>query len=426
MFSKYFSALFVLIFLSQQIFAQYDAPLYTSYTTVAERIKLHDRLIKHSITQNLSIPLNDSTEENWEEAFDALEVLLYKSPLVDAKIHKAFDEVETRSLDFQKALLGLAYTNYPGIFLAQAKKLLTNTDDPKVFALCAEYLLQQKKDPLLINTISKLIEMKFGDQGIINPILYTLQVHISEQKTNGTFLSKKLLAELFSSRFLPGQTIAYSIQRKNRDYPGLMIVRRSDGEFITDSNGIIFNVPQLARSTTNLPFYLRGGNTPQGIFLMHGFGVSMSSFIGPTANIQLSMPVEENIKAFMRDSSITDTTWNIDYYKKLLPADLQSYLPLYYSYYAGLGGRTEIIAHGTTIDPAIYTNKPYYPLTPSQGCLCTKEIWNGKRLESDQQKLVNALLKAGGANGYCVVIELDDKQASVSLKDIMPYLKPNY
>ncbi|KAA9041547.1 hypothetical protein FW778_05865 [Ginsengibacter hankyongi] len=420
--NKYFFLLLLFVFTTTVLFAQYDAPLYTSYTTAVERAKLHDRLIRYSINKSLSSALNDSTEENWEDAFDALEVLLYKSPLVDAKVHKAFDEVETRSLDFQKALLGIAYTNYPGIFFQQVKKLLSSTDDPKVFALCAEYLLQQKKDPLIINTISKLIETKFGDEGIINPILYMLQVHISEQKTKGTFLSNKLLTELFSSKFLPGQTIAYSIQRKNRNYPGLMIVRRYDGKFITDSNGIIFNIPQLARSITNLPFYLRGGNTPQGIFFMNGFGVSMSSFIGPTANIQLSMPVEENIKAFMRDSSITDTTWNIDYYKKLIPADLQNYLPLFYSYYAGLAGRTEIIAHGTTIDPAIYSKQPYYPLTPTSGCLCTKEIWNGKRLESDQQKLVNALLKAGGANGYCLVIELDDKQAPVTLNDIIPYL----
>jgi len=419
--SKYFF-LFILIFSTLQLPAQYDAPLYASYTTSVEKKKLHDRLIKYSINQNLSLPLTDSTEENWEDAFDAMEVLLYKSPLVDAKIHKAFDEIEARSLDFQKALLGLAHTNYPGIFFQQAKKLLTNTDDPKVFALCAEYLLQPKKDSSLINSITKLIVTKFGDQGIINPILYMLQVHISEQKAGGIFLPKKLLEQLFSNKFLPGQTIAYSIQRKNRDYPGVMIVRRYDGKFITDSNGVIFNIPQLARSITNLPFYLRGGNTPQGIFLMHGFGVSMSSFIGPTANIQLSMPVEENIKAFMRDSSITDTTWNIDYYKKLIPVDLQNYLPLYYSYYAGLAGRTEIIAHGTTIDPAIYSKQPYYPLTPTSGCLCTKEIWNGKRLESDQQKLVNALLKAGGANGYCVVIELDDAQSAVTLKDILPYI----
>ncbi len=420
--SKKFLFLVFFTSLLNQTFAQYDAPLYTSYTTAIQRAKLHDRLIKYSINTNLSVPLNDSTEENWEDAFDALEVLLYESPLVDAKIHKAFDGIQTRSIDFQKALLGLAYANYPGIFFQPVKKLLGSTNDPKVFALCAEYLLQQKKDTILVNTVSKLIETKFGEQGIIDPVLYMLQVHISEQKTTGTFLSKKLLKEFFSSKFLPGQTVAYSIQRKDRDYPGLMIVRGYDGKFITDSDGVIFNIPQLARSIANLPFYLRGGNTPEGIFSMHGFGVSMSSFIGPTANVQLSMPVEENIKAFMRDSSINDTTWNIEYYKKLIPADLQNYLPLYYSYYAGLAGRTEIIAHGTTIDPTFYSKQPYYPLTPTSGCLCTKEIWNGKRLESDQQKLVNALLKAGGANGYCVVIELDDAQSAVTLKDILPYI----
>jgi hypothetical protein len=421
LFGKYFSVLFILIFLSQNLFAQYDAPLYTSYTTITERAKLHDRLINYSIQKNLSSQLNDSTEENWEDAFDAIEVLLYKSPFSDKKIHTAFNEIETRSVDFQKALLQVAYTVYPKIFIPQVKNLIHTTGDAKVFAMCAEYI-QQAKDSAYMPTVSKLLETKFGDSAVINPVLYMLQIHISEKNIKGLFLSKKLFTELFSNKFLPGQTVMYSIQRKNRDYPGLVLIRNQYGDFIKDSNGIIFSVPQLARSTTNLPFYLRGGNTPQGIFLMHGFGVSMSSFIGPTANVQLSMPIEESIKAFMRDSSITDTTWNIDYYKKLIPADLQNYLPLYYSYYAGLAGRTEIIAHGTTIDPNIYIHQSYYPLTPSQGCLCTKEIWNGKRLESDQQKLINALLKAGGANGYCVVIELDDKQSPVTLNDIISYL----
>jgi hypothetical protein len=418
----YFSAFLILILSVQQIFAQYDAPLYTSYTTIAARAKLHERLVNYSIIKNLSTPLNDSTEEKWEEAFDAIEILLYKSPFSDKKIHGAFEEIENRrSIDFQKALLQLAYTNYPGMFDQQVKNLLHNTNDAKVFAMCAEYIFQQKRDSSFAHNINKIIETKFGDQGIIDPVLYMLQVRISEN-IKQVFLSKKLLAELLSKKFLPGQTVMYSIQRKNRDYPGLVLIRNGNGDFIKDSNGIIFSTPQLARSTTNLPFYLRGGNTPQGIFLMHGFGVSMSSFIGPTANIQLSMPVEASIKAFMRDSSISDTIWNIDYYNKLIPEDFKNYLPLYYSYYAGQAGRTEIIAHGTTIDPNIYSNKPWFPLTPSQGCLCTKELWNGKRIDSDQQKLVNALLKAGGANGYCIVIELDDKQSAVTLADVFPFL----
>jgi hypothetical protein len=420
--NKYLFVFIILIFCSRKNFAQYDAPLYTSYTTVAARTKLYERLIKYSINQNLSVPLNDSTEENWEEAFGAIEVLFYKSPFSDGKIHRAFEEAELRSTDFQKALLELAYTDYPYEFVQQVKNLLNSTDDPKVFAMCAEYLLQQKNDPQITNTIKELMDTKFAEQGIINPLLYMLQVHISEQTKTGPFLSKNLFEELFSNKFFPGETVMYSIQRKNRDYPGLVIVREKNGNFISDSSGNIFNVPQLARSITNLPFYLTNGNTPQGIFVMHGFDVSMSSFIGPTANIQLSMPVETSIQKFYGDSTISDTLWSIDYYKNRIPADLKEYLPLYYSYYAGLAGRTEIIAHGTTIDPNFYLNKPYFPLTPSQGCLCTKEIWNGKRLESDQQKLVNALLKAGGANGYCVVIELDDKQSPITLIEILPYL----
>ncbi|MEP6928310.1 MAG: hypothetical protein ABI834_11765, partial [Ginsengibacter sp.] len=386
------------------------------------RAKLYERLIKYSIHKNLSLSLNDSTEEKWEEAFDAIEVLLYKSSFSDEKIYKAFKEIELRSIDFQKALLELAYTNYPNVFFQQVKNSLHHAEDPKIFAMCAEYLLQQKNDTLVANTIKELLDTKFAEEGIINPVLFMLQTHISESYKSETFLSVSLLKNLFSNKFLPGQIVMYSIQRKNRDYPGLVIIRQKNGNYISDSSGNVFNVPQLARSITNLPSYITNGNTPQGIFLMHGFDVSMSSFIGPTANIQLSMPVETTIQKFLNDSTVSDTIWNIDYYKKLIPAALRNYLPLYYSYYAGLAGRTEIIAHGTTIDPRIYLNKSYYPLTPSQGCLCTKEIWNGKRLESDQQKLVNALLKAGGANGYCVVIELDDKQSPVTLDDVHAFL----
>jgi hypothetical protein len=93
---------------------------------------------------------------------------------------------------------------------------------------------------------------------------------------------------------------------------------------------------------------------------------------------------------------------------------------------AGKIGRNEIIAHGTTVDPEWYAQQPFYPLTPTQGCLCTKEIWsavNGLRLQSDQIKLVNAIKKAGGANGYCLLIEIDDQQKPVSLKEIIQRLK---
>ena len=122
--------------------------------------------------------------------------------------------------------------------------------------------------------------------------------------------------------------------------------------------------------------------------------------------------------------ALTDSEWTIENYRNLLPRKLQNYLPIFGSFYAGMIGRNEIIVHGTTVDPELYANKPYYPLTPTMGCLTTKEIWDGRRIESDQQQLVNALLKSGGSNGYTVVIEIEDKNGAVKLEEIIPYLNP--
>jgi len=420
-FLKFFFA-FLTMLASTQLFAQYDVPLYTSYTTEAARAKMNERLIKNSITKNLLMPLSDSTEENWEDAFDAMEVMNYHSPFVQSKVEAAFDSIEVRSVSFQRALMELAYANYPVKFIIQTNVLLEETTDPKIFAICAEYLLQHKKTDAEKQILSKKLLEKFTDTAYKNPVLFMLSTRLKPEEINRQ-PAHEVLKEILNKAFLPQQIVMYSFQRKNRDYPGMVLIRNADGNFVRDSSGNLFHIPQLARSISNLPGYLRNGNTPQGIFKMFGFGVSMSNFIGPTANVQMGMPVELSIQKFFGDSAILDSAWTIGWYQKLIPKKLQSYLPLYDSYYAGLAGRSEIIAHGTTIEPDYYAGKPYFPLTPTQGCLCTKEIWNGKRLESDQQKLVNGLLKAGGANGYCVVIEIDNKQAPVTIKDLLPYLK---
>jgi hypothetical protein len=330
--------------------------------------------------------------------------------------------LEQLSTEFQHALLEMIYENYPHRFVMQVNHLLYNTTDTSVFALCGEYLLHQNNNDITQN-VKEIMNQRFTAQVLANPVLYTLQNHIDEKLNGYVPPTKSILSQIFDKDFLKGNIVMYSIQRKDRDYPGLVLIRDRYGNFVTDSSGKIFEIPQLARSITDLPFYLHYGNTPQGIFLMHGFQVSMANFIGPTANVQLSMPSEVSISSFLRDDNITDTVWNLDYYKRIIPASLQNFSPLYEVYYAGLSGRGEIIAHGTTIDPSYYLHQPYYPLTPSEGCLCTKEIWNGKRQESDQQKLVNALLKAGGAEGYCVVIDLDGKKAPVTLHDVLPFLK---
>ncbi len=88
---------------------------------------------------------------------------------------------------------------------------------------------------------------------------------------------------------------------------------------------------------------------------------------------------------------------------------------------AGKIGRTEIIAHGSTIDPSWYSSYAFYPITPTLGCLCGREMWNsqtGKIESSDQLDLVNAFIETPGNKGYLIVINIDDKQTAVTPSEI--------
>ena len=411
--------LLLILFINIEVSSQTDS-VFATYTTAINRSNLYTKLV-NQINKNLSIPLTPKTESKWQDVIWSMELINYKTPWVKTRVKYAIDSIQYRSTDFQRDLLELAYTNYPKDFAKEVNGFITQISNPKVFAMAAEYLLQNKNDNASIFFLKNLLQKKFGNIAD-DAILTSLSIRL-QQKNAVT--ANKILPDIFSKSFLPGNVIMYSIQRKNRDYPGIVIVRNKEGKFVRENNEKVFSVPQLARSITNLPGYLTNGNTPQGIFRMYGFDNSASSFIGPTTNIQLTMPAETSLQHFFRDSSITDSTWNIDWYRKLLSEKIKKYSPLYESFYAGKAGRSEIIAHGTAIDPGYYRNKPYYPYTPSQGCLSTKEFWSpttGKRLQSDQQKLADAINLAGGPDGYAVVIELDNKNIPVNINEILPLI----
>ncbi len=193
MFRKYFPAFLILTFFSSQLFAQYDAPLYTSYTTKAAREKMHERLVKNTINKNLSFPLTDSTEDKWQEAFDAIELMMYKTPFSGTKINYAFDHIDERSVEFQKSLATLAYSVYPLTFKKYIQHLLNTTSDSKLFATCAEYLFAQSKDTSVCTGITKLLNDKFAEQSIADPVLYMLQLHIAEMQNSNSLRSKNII-----------------------------------------------------------------------------------------------------------------------------------------------------------------------------------------------------------------------------------------
>ncbi len=412
-----FAFLISTFILNVDIVAQSTEIPYATFTTEKNRTKEYRNLV-NSINKNLSYDLSDSTEENWQNAFYALELLNYHSPWIDNRIRLAFVSIEKRSYSFQRAFLELIYANYKAVFIKQITTFLKQTKHPKLLAMCAEYLFLHSGKEKNAALISKKIEELTSDTAVLNPEPFFT---ILQNKLGAGKIQRPALHDLLSSSFLKDEIILFSFQRKNRNYPGIAMVREKDGRFTKDQTGNYFSVPQLARSMSNMPGYLTNGNTPQGIFRMTGLAISKSNFIGPTTNIQMIMPFE--IPEGEPDSVSEIFAKN---YATLLPVSWQKYEPAYEVYFAGLAGRTEIIAHGTTVNPDYYSNQPYFPISPTQGCLCTKEIWSsadGRRIESDQQNLIDALVLAGGAKGYCVVIELDDQQKPVSLKELLTLIK---
>ncbi len=328
-----------------------------------------------------------------------------------------FVKYELLKLSTKRALLEAAYGVYPKEFETRIKHLIKKETTPKLFAMQALYLYRSDGSKKNIQSLKAYMHKQFNIFDTI-PLLHELNnffIHLSLHQQHKT----PDVIQLFKHQQQLNQKIIYSFQRWNRDFPGLAIIQNTDGSFAKDSNNNLLVFRQLARSASNLPYFITNGNSPQGIYSIQGTAVANNHFIGPTPNIQLVMPFEaDSIYWHTLYDSSKDAIIN---YLTLLPSSWQNYSPVTEAFYAGKIGRTEIIAHGTTIDPDYFKGKPYYPLTPTLGCLCAKEIWNvsnGKFLTSDQFNLVNAFLSTPGDTGYLFVINLDNQLRPVSKKEI--------
>jgi hypothetical protein len=407
------------LILSAALFTPSQAqPLFFKDAIQVNRNAFYKNVVS-TINYTFTLPFIPDNDEKWQSAFYNIGLLQLKSANIDVKIDAAAKVLQTQSDGFKKAFLNLINSNYQNKYAKQIKEIFISTADNKLMAMGANYLLPSatlaEKKAML-----NIVQEKFA----VDP--YNAILHELNNQIQFSIAPLKIpsLKSFFVKDYLLGEMLLFSFQRKNRNYPGLAMLRKADGSFVKNDNGNYFSVGQLARSNSNMPGYISNGNTPQGIFKMTGFDTSTNYFIGPTTNIQLAMPHEYN--SFVQDGKLVDTTWSIEQYTNLLPDNFKKYEPMFGTFYAGKAGRTEIIAHGTTIDVNYYKTNSYYPYTPTAGCLCTKEIWNNKTglLDiSDQQKLSQALQNAGGGKGYLIVIEIDDKNIPVTLSDLLQYLK---
>lgn len=393
--------------------------LFSARTTLDERQKFYADLTTQTIEEALQKNLHDSTESHWQGAFWAMGLTQYRSAHTDKAIGQAIEQFDQRSIDFQRALLEVIYQLYPVTFTPAMETIIQQTRNPKIFAMGVNYLLRNKPARSADNFM-ELLQKKFTDWPQ-QPILMQLYRHL-ETVSGQTKWKQPPLVDLFAHPFARGQVVLFSLQRRNRDYPGLTILRDGKGKFWRNHDGNPWSIPHLARSASDLPGYLTNGNTPQGIYRIVGTEQSQNVFIGPTTNLQLRLPFEASVETFFGPAHTGDMLWTEERYGKLLPASWIKYAPIYDAFYAGKAGRNEIIAHGTTINPAYYSNQIFYPFTPSLGCLTAMELWDansGQCKYSDQVALINAYRSAGAGQGYFILIELDDREAAVTLVDIL-------
>lgn len=381
--------IFLLLSISSN--AQNKQPFFP-FTQAAVRAKTKHDLLK-LVDSTLKIPFSDTNYSKWRSAFWAMEIMLYKSTEFKKNIPFYLKQFKYINAELQWSFLEALYTLYPGNYAQSMMHLLQEAKTNKIKALILEYLYLGKMQPKIAKE----------DSFRLSPY-YKLFLSNRTNFAPNKYVKKSLLT---SKYFLPNQIVLVSFQYKNRNQPGYLMIRTTEGKWLQNKHDKPNRFKQLARSITNMPYYLTNGNTPQGLYKITGLDSSSNNWIGPTTNLQMVMPFEETQGAGFFSKNMNEQD-KYRFYQTLL-GPLSNIESLWQSYHAGKVGRTEIIAHGTTIPPSFYAGKSYFPCTPSLGCLCSPEIWNEQGILSwsAQAEWISIIKKQSQLPSYLLVIEIE-------------------
>jgi hypothetical protein len=392
--------------------------IYSEFVLYQHRVVMENDIRNRIIGQTFAMALDSNSEYRYESACQAICQFALASPQVERGFAKLFSHYDSLSMETKRSFLEAVYASYPSFYGPEVRSILQKETDPKLFSMCAVYLFRMdsaKNTSAWLETRLKQSFPRYDTVAQLN--------ELDRYLTNHRLLAHRScpnIIQLLQHQKQTGVKAIYSFQRWDRDYAGMAIVQNADGSLVSDEHGNLQVFEQLARSGSDLPYFITNGSTPQGIYSIQGIDVAHNHFIGPTPNIQLILPFESNwTKYFLQPFGPGDDS--LKRYLELLPASWQTFEPMMEAWHAGQIGRTEIIAHGTTLDPDLFKSKPYYPCTPTQGCLCAKEIWNttsGRLMSSDEFGLVEALRSTPGTRGYLFVINVDDQKKPVSRQEV--------
>ena len=325
--------------------------------------------------------------------------------------------IDTRPIDFQRAVLSAAYTMYARESASALLPLLDRIATPREFAIAAYAILKASDASTTRAMLRAKLAARFPDwasEARLIALEHTLTNDAAAER-----LTRPPLLDLLNAPLKAGLPVIFSFQRPDRNRVGLAMVRGADGRFVRNADGSYFNIAHLALALSNLPGTITNGNTPQGLFTIVGAGTATNKSIGPTPYLHAKVPKEATVAEY--EHANAEGEWSEARYANFLPLSWRGYFPFKEAWLAGLAGRDDMLLHGTTINPEYYRNDPYYPGTPSAGCLVAMEYWSksdGRLVHSDQLALAKAFTAGGVDRGYLVVVELDDRPIPVNLADV--------
>ncbi|OYU32329.1 MAG: hypothetical protein CFE39_03625 [Comamonadaceae bacterium PBBC2] len=375
-----------------------------------------------SLQTYLTTPFDPSTDEGLPDALEAVPLFGWDAGLVRARLLHALPGLATKPVEYQRAVLTGAHTLFWAEAATPLMGLLPQITTPKEFAIAAYTVLRASDTGPVRAGLRAQMQANFA-QWEQEPRLQALERRLRAEPPDDLAQRPPLL-DLLQAPIKPGYPVVFSLQRHNRTYPGLAVVRGADGRFVRKPDGSVFALAQLALAKSHLPGTITNGNTPQGVFVVKGTVAATNQWIGPTPALQSKLPTEATVPEFAHDES-TVAAWDESRYWSYLPPSWQGYAPLREAWLAGLAGRDEMWLHGDTVNPHYYRNASYFPYAPSAGCMVAIEYWSqadGTLLQSDQLALVKAFASSGTLQGYLVVVELDDRQQPVALADVLQEL----
>lgn len=203
--------------------------------------------------------------------------------------------------------------------------------------------------------------------------------------------------------------------RTNRLYPCLMVMKNVHGEAVRKADGTLWSNQSLASSSRGLPSYSRNGNTPQGIHTIDSVmphadaPMSFGKFRRLILNFIPKSKNEVLMKTLLPASSHDNDWWQA----AVVSRDM---------------GRNLLRVHGTG---KINVDKetPYYPFMRTSGCIAQRENTYDGVTYTDQRGLLDTIMKAMDmaatfenethVKGILYLVELDDKNAPVTLDDLV-------